>query len=127
MIQQGDTNSEVAKMTVVLKTPEGKKVVVDIVKDNYLYEAPHNPPNTGTRYTSGTDLYAHKARSGTIYYYSHSWSMWEGTEAEFHLMTDEEMKNALIDRASEAGYGRMSDSEREDIETYFPGIFEEDA
>ena len=114
-------------MTIVLKTPEGKKVVVNLKTDNYLYESPHNPPNTGTRYTSGVDLYAHKARSGTIYYYSYSWSMWEGTEAEFCLMTDEEMKNALIDRASEAGYGRMSDGEREDIETYFPGIFEEDA
>jgi hypothetical protein len=63
-----------------------------------------------------------------VYYYSYSWSMWQGTEAEFSLTTDEEMKGALIDRAGEAGYGSMSDSEREDIEkNYFPGIFDEDA
>jgi len=116
-----------AKMTIVLKTPEGKKVVVDISHDECLYEAPHNPPNTGSRYTSGLDLYAHKARSGTVYFYSYSWSMWQGHEAEFCLMTPDEMKAALIDRAGLAGEGRMGDGEREDIETYFPGIFDEDA
>ena len=115
-------------MSIVLKTPEGKKVVVSLKDDNCLYEAPRNPPNTGTRYTSGVDLYAHKARSGKTYFYSYSWSMWQGTEAEFSLMADEEMREALIDHAGEAGHGRMSDSEREDIEqNYFPGIFDEDA
>jgi len=37
------------------------------------------------------------------------------------------MKSALIDRAGEAGHGRMSDREKEDILNYFPGIFDEDA
>ena len=115
-------------MSIVLMTPEGKKVVVNLNTDNCLYDSPHNPPNTGTRYTSGLDLYAHKARSGKMYYYSYSWSMWQGHEAEYNLMTDDEMKHALIARAGEAGYGRMSDGEREDIEqNYFPGIFDEDA
>jgi len=117
-----------AKMTIVLKTPEGKKIVVDISHDECLYESPHNPPNTGTRYTSGLDLYAHKARSGIVYYYSYSWSMWQGQEEEFRLMTEEEMKSVLIDRAGEGGHGRMSNGEREDIEkNYFPGLFDEDA
>ena len=121
------TRNGEAKMTIVLKTPEGKKVVVDISNDECLYESPHNPPNTGTRYTSGTDLYAHKALSGAIYFYSYDWSMWQGTEAEFALMTDEEMKGALLERASDAGHGSISDNERERIERHFPGIFEEDA
>jgi hypothetical protein len=114
-------------MTIVLKTPEGKKVVVDISHDECLYESPHNPPNTGTRYTSGVDLYAHKARSGAMYFYSHSWSMWQGTEAEYFLMTDDEMKSALLDHASDAGPGSITDNERERIEKHFPGIFDEDA
>lgn len=115
-------------MPIVLKTPEGKKVVVDISHDNCLYESPHNPPNTGSSYTRGTDLYAHKARSGTMYYYSYSWSMWQGEEAGYQLMTPDEMREALIDAAGYSGPGRMSDGEKEDIEqNYFPGIFDEDA
>ena len=116
-----------AKMTIVLKTPEGKKVVVSIKEDNCLYESPNNPPNTGSSYTRGTDLYAHKARSGTMYYYSYSWSMWQGEEASYQLMTPDEMREALIGAAGYSGPGRMSDGEREDILNYFPGIFDEDA
>jgi len=117
-----------AKTMIVLRTPEnGKKVVVNTSHDVCLYEAPHNPPNTGTRYTAGTDLYAHKARSGKVYYYSHSWSMWQGSEPEYCLMTDEEMREALVDHASDAGPGSITDTERERIEEYFPGLFVEDA
>lgn len=119
--------SEEAKMSIVLKTPEGKKVVVDTHDDNCLYESPHNPPNTGTRYTRGTDYYAHKARSGAMYYYSYSWSMWQGEESCYQLMTDEEMRDILIEMAGVSGPCRMSDGEREDIVKYFPGIFDEDA
>lgn len=122
----GKRNGE-AKMSIVLKTPEGKKVVVEKSDDECLYEAPHNPPNTGSRYTSGTDLYAHKARSGTVYFYSYFWSMWVGTESEYALMTDEEMKDALIVRAGDNGPGSMGDREIERCEKYFPGIFDEDA
>ena len=114
-------------MSIVLKTPEGKKVVVNIQTDNCLYEAPHNPPNTGTTYTRGTDYYAHKARSGTMYFYSYSWSMWQGEQSCYQLMSDNEMKDTLIELAGESGPGRMSDREREDIEKIFAGIFDEDA
>ena len=114
-------------MKVVLKTPEGKKVVVNEMTDPCLYEAPSNPPNTGTRYTSGTDLYAHKARSGNIYFYTHSWSMWQGAESEFSLISKEKMESKLVDLMSECGEAYISDSEEETIDQYFPGIFEEDA
>jgi hypothetical protein len=114
-------------MSIVLRTPEGKKVVVDMSHDECLYESPHNPPNTGTRYTSGLDLYAHKARSGAMYYYSHSWSMWQGHEAEFTLMTDSEIKDMLIAHAGEAGHGEPSQREIDLAEKHFPGIFEETA
>ena len=108
-------------------TPEGKKVVVNLKIDNCLYESPRNPPNSGSRYTSGVDLYAHKARSGTVYFYSYSWSMWQGVESEYNLMTPEEMKAALVDRAGEAGEAQMGGGEMETAEEYFPGIFDEDA
>jgi len=113
-------------MSIVLKTPEGKKVVVDISHDECIYESPRNPPNTGTRYTDGTDLYAHKARSGMMYYYSYFWSMWQGVERSYSLMTSDEMREALIDHASDAGPGAMGEGEIECAERHFPGIFDED-
>lgn len=114
-------------MSIVLMTPEGKKVVINRSTDEQLYDAPNNPPNTGTRYTSGTDLYAHKARSGTWYYYTYAWSMWQGTEDEYALTTEDEAREFILRKASEAGHGRLSDDERETCEKHFRGIFDEDA
>jgi hypothetical protein len=113
-------------MTIVLKTPNGKKIVVNIFHDECIFESPRNPPNTGSRYTNGTDLYAHKARSGTMYYYSHFWSMWQGVEQSYSLMTFDEMREALIDHASDVGPGAMGEGEIECAERHFPGIFDED-
>jgi len=114
-------------MSIVLMTPEGKKVVITRSTDEQLYDAPNNPPNTGTRYTAGTDLYAHKARSGTWYYYTYTWSMWQGTEDEYALITEDEAREFILRKASDAGHGRLSDDERETCEKHFPGIFDEDA
>lgn len=80
----------------VLQTPEGKRVVIDPVLDPCLYSAPVNPPNTGTTYTSGTDLYAHKARSGQWYYYHKHWSMWQGTETHWELVDKQEAEQFLL-------------------------------
>lgn len=113
-------------MAQLLMTPDGKKVQADITKDERLYDAPHNPPNTGTAYTSGTDLYVHKARSGKTYFYTHFWSMWQGTDSSYELLTEDEAKEFILDKAQGAGYvagGVMDDA----CEKYFPGIFDEDA
>ena len=88
----------------LLMTPEGKKIQVTIREDLCLYEAPHNPPNTGTTYTSGTDLYYHKARSGKGYYYTYFWSMWQGTEDSYNLVADDEAKSFILERATQAGH-----------------------
>jgi hypothetical protein len=107
-------------------TPEGKKVVINTDTDECLYEAPHNPPNTGTRFTSGTDLYAHKARSGKDYFYAHYWSMWQGSGSSYTLITPEEMKIRILELSGSASWG-LGGAERQRAEKYFPGIFDEDA
>jgi len=114
--------TEEAKMGVVLETPEGNKVVVNTETDLCLYMAPHNPP-----FVFGNDYYAHKARSGNIYYYRHAWVRVQGEEDVFYLLDEETMRSILIDCASETGWARIIDSEFEAIEQCFPGIFEEDA
>lgn len=112
-------------MAILLMTPDGKKVAINPRGDPEIYSAPHNPPNTGTAYTSGTDLLAHKARSGKVYFYTYHWSMWEGTQSSYNLLTDEEAKQFILEKAQGTGYNGLSDVER--AEEYFPGIFAEDA
>jgi hypothetical protein len=111
----------------VLKTPENKKVVINPKTDETLYSAPVNPPNTGTTYTTGTDLLCHVARSGKIYYYTYDWSMWQGTEDKFTLISEEEAKNFLCEAASYSGHMKMTEKEIARAQELFPGIFEEDA
>ena len=113
--------------TYVLMTPEGKRVVINPETDVHLYEAPHNPPNTGTACTSGTDLYAHKARSGKVYYYKYHWSMWQGEQTYYNLSSDGDAREMLLHHAGNTGYGALSEKERALAEEYFPGIFDEDA
>ena len=111
---------------MLLRTPEGKKLVVNLQVDECLYDAPHNPTNTGTRYTSGTDLYAHKSRSGNIYFYSYDWSMWQGTEDSYTLLTEDETKDFLLNKASISGH--VADGINDSVvEKYFPDLFDEDA
>jgi hypothetical protein len=112
---------------MLLMTPEGKKVVVDTGTDECLYEAPRNPPNTGTAYTSGTDYYAHRARSGKYYFYSYHWSMWQGEQSHYELLTEEEMKEKILELAGFTYPAEMGGYEKKLAEKHFPGIFEEDA
>jgi TRAP-type uncharacterized transport system substrate-binding protein len=114
-------------MATILMTPEGKKVAITKKTDVNIYESPRNPPNTGTAYTAGTDLYAHKARSGKTYFYTYSWSMWQGSQDNYELLTDGEAKQFLLQKAQGTGYNGLDHSEKELAEEYFPGLFDEDA
>jgi len=114
-------------MSVVLMTPEQKRVVVNLSADECLYESPHNLPATGPPFSSGTDLYAHMAQSGAIYYYTYAWSMKKGSKSEFNLLSEEDAKKFLIERAGLAGYEHLISKKDEKFEKYFPGIFDEDA
>ncbi|MDD5510804.1 MAG: hypothetical protein PHI12_08340 [Dehalococcoidales bacterium] len=114
-------------MKHILMTPEEKKVAIDVNTDVCLFGAPRNPPNTGTSYTSGTDIYAHKARSGKAYFYTYTWSMWEGVMSSYNLITDDEAKQMLLRKSGKSGYDGLGHEEMELAEEYFPGIFDEDA
>lgn len=114
-------------MAYILMTPEGKKVAINPREDVEIYVAPRNPPNTGTIYTAGTDLLAHRARSGKTYFYTLHWSMWEGSQDSYSLLTDDEAKQFLQEKAQGTGYNGLSSSEKTRAEEHFPGIFDEDA
>lgn len=112
-------------MAEILMTPEGKKVAINPREDVEIYSAPHNPPNTGTAYTAGTDLRAHKARSGKVYFYTYYWSMWEGSHESYALLTEEEAKQFLLSKAQGSGYNGLRNTDR--ALEYFPDLLDEDA
>jgi len=114
-------------MNGILRTPDNKKVVVDTERDENLYHAPRNPSNTGTRFTSGSDLYYHKARSGNGYFYTYHWSMWRGECSYLTLLSNETAKEILLEKNNGNDYNGLEEEVIKRAEGLFPGIFDEDA
>jgi hypothetical protein len=114
-------------MKKVLLTEEGKKVVIDTKQDARLYESPQNPPNTGTRYTRGTNLYCHETKNKNKYFYFYSWSMWQGEGGEIVLCSKKEAEDFLIEKAGNVGWDSLDDTEYEYLEKYGFNLLEENA
>jgi len=111
----------------VLRTQDMKKVVIDLSTDTKLYETPVNPPNTGTEYTRGTDLMAHKARSGNVYFYEYFWSMWQGEQEQFELVSKEQAEEFLLQKMSLSDLAGMTETEIEKAIGFGFNLLEEDA
>ena len=103
-------------MTRVLKTADNKKIVIDVNKDDCIYEdRRHNA-------TRGVDLQAHKAKSGEIYFYLYRWSQWENEGAETDLCTKDEAEDFLVTRSAN---GLISEHEIEVAAQYGIDLLEE--
>jgi len=114
-------------MIKVLMAPDQKRVVINTEKDTLLYGAPKNPPNTGTTYTRGTDLYEHKSRSGNIYYYFRHWSMWQGEETSYELISREEAEEFLTEKAGLGDWAGLTDEDYDRLKQHGFDLLQEDA
>jgi len=101
----------------------GKKVILDTNSDQILYDAPTNPPNTGTTYTRGSDYFVHTSKSGR-YFYRYNWSMWQGEGSSIEVLTEDEAKEELEGYLGVA-YG-LDDDEIEAILGIWPDFLKED-
>ena len=113
-------------MSVVLITPESKKIVVNLSADECLYEAPREASSADPTCSFGVDLYAHKAKSGTIYFYTYAWSTKDGGIPEFALIPEYSARDFLIERTGFAGDAYLNEKLNEKFEEFFPGIMDED-
>jgi len=111
----------------VFRLDDGKTIVIDPRTDECIYEAPMNPPNTGTRYTRGTDLYLHRTRSGRKVFYLKRWSMWQGEETSYELISEEEAKNFFLERLGMSGWMHPSEEEIQRALELWPDLMEETA
>lgn len=105
-------------MTRTIRTQDGKKVVIDIDNDPCMYEA------SGQNATRGTDLHAHKAKSGKVFFYFYRWSMWQSENADIDLCSKEEAEEFLIRRSTA---GQIGEFEEENAKEYGIDLGEETA
>ena len=112
-------------MIIVLTTPDGKKLVCNTKRDERVYTAPVNPPNTGSKYTRGTDLLLHKSRSGQQYFYLEEWSMWAGEGTSYHLITTEEAKEFLLGKLQGDQWDSLEGKQLQRAEELFPDLLDE--
>lgn len=77
-------------MTKIIRLEDGTKYIANLKKDPRLYRSPQNPPNTGSRYTEGTDLYAHLTQNHGYQFYKYEWSMYQGSEDKVIPVTRDE-------------------------------------
>jgi len=111
-----NTKGETREMTRTLKTPDAKKIVIDVAKDDCIYEdRRHNA-------TRGTDLHAHKAQSGKTYFYFYCWSQWENEDTTVDLCTKDAAEKFLIERSTG---GLISDDEIENATKHGIDLMEE--
>lgn len=106
---------------------DGARVVCDTKTDPQIYDAPNNPPNTGTRYTRGTDIYAHRAKSGAVFFYARHWSMWQGEQESVELMTADEVREFFAARLNGDWHARPAEEEIAQLSEYGIDLFEETA
>ena len=102
----------------VLQTDDGKKVVIDVLKDPCIYNDRRHDE------TRGNDLHAHKAKSGKTYFYFYRWSQWENEPIETELCTKQAAEEYLVQRS---GCGWVSDDEIETAKEYGIDLMEETA
>lgn len=101
-------------MVTTIITENGKKIVVS-GNDPLMWESAGAKNDL-----TGTIIRAHKARSGTVYYYRYEWSRWEGYENTHTLLSAREAMESL---AGKSFSGEMEENIRE----YLPEFFQEDA
>lgn len=73
-----------------IRLDDGSRVILSYQNDTVLYKAPQNPPNTRSTYTKGTDLLVHDTKNHGPVFYKYHWSMWQGSESWYEMITKEE-------------------------------------
>jgi hypothetical protein len=115
-------------MIKIIRNNEGKRVVLDTTKDTILYAAPENPPNTGSKYTSGIDIYVHTTtKSKENFFYKKNWSMWQGVETTLEPFDDKEEAIEYLSDCVSDYWGWPDDADIELLKKYDIELLKEEA
>jgi len=113
-------------MVHIHRFDDGKRAVLSVNKDTDLYSSPRNPPNTGSRYTEGSDLHVHKTKNHGLVFYKYNWSMWQGTESYYEVISKDEAIEFLESVVGDY-YGFPDKSDIETLKEFDLDITEETA
>ncbi len=92
--------------------------------DAALYLSPLDSPETGFSISRGTDLFAHRAPDGTVYFYLYHWSLYSNEINICQITSEDSARNFILERMGRGDRCRITDPERTRILEYFPGIFD---
>ena len=80
-------------------TAEWRTLALDPANDTPIYRSPRNGPDeNGPAHDRGTDLFAHTAKSGSVYYYLWHWSLIQNETNICQLTTEESAKLFIRDQ-----------------------------
>jgi hypothetical protein len=100
--------------------PEWRTLALDPATDTPLYRSPRNDPDdTGPAQKRGTDLFAHTAQSGSVYYYLWHWSRRQN-ETNICQLTTEDSAVQFI-REQFGGSATPGDFDHDKLEVRLPG------
>jgi hypothetical protein len=92
--------------------------------DLVLYLSPRNSSETGFSISRGTDLLAHRAPSGTPYFYLYYWSLYSNETNICQIISVDSARDFILERMRGRDLHEIKDPERIRILEYFPGIFD---
>jgi hypothetical protein len=75
--------------------PEWRTLALDPATDTPLYRSPRELPDTSAPTERGTDILAHTAKSGNVYYYLWHWSQKPNETNICQLTTKESAKQCV--------------------------------
>lgn len=113
-------------MKKIVVYDDGTTTVLNTKNDTELYTAPRNPPNTGSRYTSGTDLQVHETKTHGNQFYLVNWSMWQGTETTIDIISKDQAIEFVRDQVGDY-WGFPSDGDVKILKEYGIDLMEETA
>ena len=90
--------------------------------DVALYLSSRKSSETGFSISRGTDLFAHRAPSGTLYFYLYHWSLYSNETNICQITSEDSARNFILEHMRRGNRHKITDPERIRILEYFPGI-----
>lgn len=100
---------------------EWRSLALNPVTDIPLYRSPRHAPGNNARLHRGTDVFAHAAPGGSIYFYLWHWSMCDSKTDICQLTTADSAKHFI--REQVCGREVITGLEHEHLMEYLPGLY----
>jgi hypothetical protein len=110
-------------MKKIVRTRDGKSLVINPEADTCIIRMPRPATRTGTDYLQGEDLYMTTDATGDRHFYVISWTAWSRDNKEsYRVITTEQKDQFIRDQVKKAGKIGLDPDVADRIEKFFPGL-----